>query len=80
MFLTFFSSTPVGSVYFFRTLNNGVSWIEEQKLVPMDGSTSDLFGQSVSVFGDVLAVGAPWKGSNTGMLLFSYRVFKVYVY
>ncbi len=45
-----------GSVYVF-TLSNG-AWAQEARLVAADGTNDDAFGQSVSLSGDTLAVGA----------------------
>lgn len=46
-----------GSAYVYRF--DGNAWIEEQKLVAGDAAASDQFGESVSVSGDVVVVGAP---------------------
>jgi len=51
-----------GSVYVFRW--NGSSWMFEQGLWALDGATDDYFGQSVSVFGDVVVVGASGDDDN----------------
>ena len=45
-----------GAAYVFR--RNGLDWIEEAKLRPVGLETGDSFGSSVSVLGDVIAVGA----------------------
>jgi len=45
-----------GSAYVYRW--NGSSWIQEQKLLSSDGAADDQFGYSVSVFGEVAAIGA----------------------
>ncbi len=45
-----------GSAYVFRF--NGVSWDQEQKLLASDADGNEIFGQSVSVDGDVILVGA----------------------
>ena len=47
-----------GSAYVFRF--NGITWIEEQKLIASDAAANDSFGRSVSLDGDTLVVGAPW--------------------
>lgn len=49
--------TESGAAYVFRW--DGVSWVEEQKLLASDGSTGDWFGGSVSIDGDVIVVGSP---------------------
>ena len=51
-----------GSAYIFRW--NGANWVEEQKLVASDGAEADLFGNSVSVSGDVAIVGAHEDDDN----------------
>jgi len=56
-----------GSAYIFRRENT--DWIEEDKLVPDDGVSSDQFGYSLSISGDYAIVGAPYKdqyGQNSG--------------
>ncbi|MCC6904083.1 MAG: hypothetical protein IT377_34265 [Polyangiaceae bacterium] len=45
-----------GSAYVF--VRSGSSWTEQAKLTASDGAASDLFGWSVSVFGDTVVVGA----------------------
>lgn len=45
-----------GSVYIYRSSRDG--WAEEQKIVASDAEALDLFGISVALSGDVLAVGA----------------------
>ena len=45
-----------GSAYVFRF--DGVNWNEEQELSASDGTFADFFGWSVSIDGDVAAVGA----------------------
>ncbi|MCA8961875.1 MAG: hypothetical protein KDC38_15225 [Planctomycetes bacterium] len=47
-----------GSAYIFR--HDGVTWVEEQKLVASDAATSHVFGYSVAICGDVAVVGAPY--------------------
>jgi hypothetical protein len=60
-----------GSAYVFRW--NGSNWVEEQKLLPGDGASSNYFGCSVAVNGDVALIGAyasdaayvfRWNGNN----------------
>ncbi len=45
-----------GAAYVF--VRNGLSWNQQQKLAPSDGSVTDQFGSSVSIDGDTVAVGA----------------------
>jgi len=49
-----------GSAYVFRW--NGITWVEEQKLLASNGLGADRFGSSVSVSGNVAVVGAPHNG------------------
>ncbi len=51
-----------GSAYISRW--NGVIWMEEQKLLPLDGFSADLFGVSVSISGDAAIVGAYLDDDN----------------
>jgi len=56
-----------GSAYIYRF--DGSAWIEEAKLLASDGSTSDEFGHSVSISGDIAIVGAGADddiGNNSG--------------
>jgi hypothetical protein len=48
-----------GAVYVF--VRSGVTWSLQQKLTPADGGPDDLFGASVSIWGDTALVGA-WGG------------------
>ena len=45
-----------GSVYVYRF--NGVSWVEEGKLIASDSTDGDFFGRSVSISGNRAVVGA----------------------
>jgi hypothetical protein len=45
-----------GSAYVYRF--NGTNWVQEQKLPASDAPVSDYFGESVSVSGDTIVVGA----------------------
>lgn len=60
-----------GAVYVYRF--NGTTWIEEQRLTASDQIDGDYFGESVSVSGGVILVGARFRdcaaGSNCGMAL-----------
>lgn len=64
-----------GSAYVYRFDGIINSWTEEQKLVPPDGERYDYFGISVSVSGNVVAVGASGDNENT-----HYDSGSVYVY
>ena len=63
-----------GSAYVFK--RTGTSWAQEPKLLPSEtGPEIDLFGSSVSIYGDYAVVGAPMddnNGNNSG----SAYVFK----
>lgn len=48
-----------GSMYVFR-LSSG-TWTLEQKISNHSTDTSDLFGQSVDIYGDVLITGGKWR-------------------
>ncbi len=63
-----------GSVYVFR-YSEMASWGQVDKLMASDGSTGDVFGVSVSLYGEYLVIGAFYdddNGSNSG----SAYVFK----
>jgi len=51
-----------GSVYVFT--RTGTTWTQQAKLLPSDGATWDLFGQSVSLFGDTALIGAYYDDDN----------------
>ena len=50
-----------GSTYVF--VRSGITWSQQQKLTASDGSPGDVFGSSVSVFGNTAVVGAPSASS-----------------
>jgi len=54
--------SSAGAAYVFR--NDGAAWVEESKLQASYSEASDYFGSSVSIFGDVVVVGA--SGEDTG--------------
>ena len=54
----------LGSVYLFITSDNGTTWTFQQKVTAPDGAASDYFGVSVSMNGDMLAVGADFDDVN----------------
>ncbi|MCP4349586.1 MAG: hypothetical protein GY795_29245, partial [Desulfobacterales bacterium] len=51
-----------GSAYIF--MKDGTSWIRQTKLTANDGSENDLFGHSVSISGNYIAIGAPNDNDN----------------
>ena len=60
----------IGSVYIYYSFDAGITWSGVQKLVAFDSIAHDWFGTSVSVFGDMVAVGSPQndeKGINAGI-------------
>lgn len=55
-YLDYCAAGYCGAAYVFRF--NGVTWLEEQRLIASDAAANDDFGISVSVSGDVALVGA----------------------
>ena len=51
-----------GGAYVF--VRNGASWSEQQKLTASDGEENDVFGRSVSIYGDYIVVGAYGDDDN----------------
>ena len=49
--------SDAGAAYVYRY--DGSAWVEEAKLLASDGAAGDWFGSSVSIFGDVIVIGAP---------------------
>jgi len=49
-----------GAAYIFRY--NGVSWVQEAKLLPSDGGPREYFGRAVAISGDLAVVGVPGNG------------------
>ncbi len=62
-----------GSAYVFRF--NGLTWVQQQKLLASDGSSGDIFGSAVSVSGDVAIIGA-WQDDHNGTDSGSAYVFR----
>lgn len=52
------SFNPGGAYVFVR---NGATWSEQQKLLPTDVVSGDLFGISVAIDGDTIVAGAPQR-------------------
>lgn len=65
--------TCMGAAYIFRY--DGVSWNEEAALVNPDAETSEWFGHSVSVRGDVVVVGA-YRDGDLGLNSGSASVYR----
>lgn len=62
-----YNGTWSGAAYVFQRTNTG--WIQQDILVPTDGNVGDRFGNSVSINGNYLIIGAYWdndNGSNSG--------------
>lgn len=51
-----------GAAYVF--VRSGTSWSQQAKIIPIDGRSLDLFGSSVSLSGETLAVGSPADDDN----------------
>ena len=64
-----------GSAYVFRYDPDEEQWVEEQKLTASDGEAVEYFGYSVSVWGDVIVVGA-FGDDDNGTLSGSAYVFR----
>ena len=58
-----------GAAYVFR--RDGQRWVETTKLLPTDGNSSDLFGQSVSLSQDIAVVGARKEGEAGSAYVFA---------
>ena len=58
------SSTQHGSAYVF--VRSGTTWSEQAKLTPSDGTDDDEFGESISISGDTIVVGAKSGPSASG--------------
>jgi len=50
------TNTSQGSAYVF--VRSGTAWTQQQKLVAGDGASFDIFGRTVAISGDTVAVGA----------------------
>src|SRR6185369_11837581 len=53
-----------GATYVFA--RSGTNWSQQAKLIGNDTAGGDLFGSSVTISGDAVAVGAPAKNYPTG--------------
>jgi hypothetical protein len=63
-----------GSAYIFSY--NGSSWIQQQKLTPVDGIPYQFFGESVAIYGDRVIIGASGDsdlGSASGAVYYFAR-------
>ncbi|MFT7662949.1 MAG: hypothetical protein ACI87A_001170 [Planctomycetota bacterium] len=62
-----------GSAYIYERV--GSTWIEVQKIAPVDGVAGDNFGRSVAVQADTAVIGAHWDDTVGG-----FRAGSAYVY
>lgn len=60
-----------GAAYVYRL--NGQTWQQQARLTPSDGTAEDEFGNSVSVSGDVVFVGAPRANEDISGAAYVYR-------
>ena len=51
-----------GAVYVFK--RSGSTWVQQSKLMAVDGTKDDKFGQSIAVSDDIIVVGAPHDDDN----------------
>ncbi|WP_369795332.1 fibronectin type III domain-containing protein [Bacteriovorax sp. BSW11_IV] len=56
------SNTKSGAVYVYK--NNAGTWTQEAYIKASNNTAGDLFGTSVDIKGDLIAVGAPFEASN----------------
>lgn len=63
-----------GSAYIFK--KQGDTWIQDQKLIANDGEPGDWFGISVSIYGDLVFVGADADDNENGLNAGSVYVYK----
>lgn len=63
----------IGTAYVFE--RNGGTWVQTAQLFSSDNTTSSMFGWSVGVDGEVIAVGA-WKQASTGTQFGAVYVFE----
>jgi hypothetical protein len=61
-------SLCAGAAYVFTRPGVDSMWSQEQKLTASDGAAQDDFGYRVSVYGDVIAVGASGWATDQGGL------------
>ncbi|MCI5194239.1 MAG: hypothetical protein D3915_14110, partial [Candidatus Electrothrix sp. AU1_5] len=61
-----FGGDHSGSVYVF-VRNGSDEWIQQTKLLPDDGTAEDHFGESVSISGDTIVIGASGDDDNGGL-------------
>ena len=67
-----------GSAYIFH--RTGTTWLEQTKILASDGAAGNHFGNSVSVSGDYVIIGAVWdddNGSNSGSAYFFEQTYTI---
>ncbi len=67
------SGANSGSAYVFK--REGTNWIQQAKLIAADAAAGDYFGNSVSIYGDTVIVGA-FGNSDAGLYSGSAYIFK----
>ena len=65
-----------GSAYVFKTPDGGATWTQKAKLVESNPTNGAWFGNSISLSGDVIAVGARYKNAGRGSQAGSAFVFR----
>jgi hypothetical protein len=70
------TNSDQGTVRIF--VRSGTTWTAQQTLTASDGAASDLFGESVSLDGDTLAVGVPFDDVGANSAQGSVRIFANY--
>ena len=58
--------SAIGAAYVFVADVVGQTWSEKQKLLASDGGTSDRYGISLAIHGDVIVVGAKYEDNSKG--------------
>lgn len=65
----YYQGNNMGSVYIYN--RNGVSWnLQQDKLIPLDIMQCGYFGQSVSIDGDSIIIGAEGDGGNNSVFVY----------
>ena len=55
-----------GAVYVYITYDNGITWVEKQKLVAADGAAGDDFGRYLAINNETIVVGARYNDNEKG--------------
>jgi hypothetical protein len=67
------NGTLSGSAFIYRF--DGITWVQEQRLLPNDGAAYDEFGKTASLSGNVAVIGA-WRDDDNGSESGSAYVFR----